>query len=190
MSSYSDLTEASILIPPYGERLVDLLVRSEEIESLKAYANALPSLTLSDRSVCDLELLATGAFSPLDRFMGQADYQRVRGEMRLEDGRLFPIPVTLPADPFQELRLDKDVALRDSRNELLAVLTVEEIFEWDLAGEAQEVFGTQDLRHPLVAEMHSWGETQRLGPPAGPAASAKVRLPRASPDPPGVAAAP
>ncbi|MCH8877471.1 MAG: bifunctional sulfate adenylyltransferase/adenylylsulfate kinase [Chloroflexi bacterium] len=163
MSSYSDLTEASILIPPYGERLVDLLVRSEEIESLKAYANALPSLTLSDRSVCDLELLATGAFSPLDRFMGQADYQRVRGEMRLEDGRLFPIPVTLPADPFQELRLDKDVALRDSRNELLAVLTVEEIFEWDLAGEAQEVFGTQDLRHPLVAEMHSWGKLNVSG---------------------------
>ena len=158
-----DLTESSVLIPPYSEQLVDLLVKGEEIAGLKAYMNALPSLTLSDRSVYDLELLATGAFSPLDRFMGQADYQRVRGEMRLADGHLFPIPVTLPVDPLQEIHLEKDLALRDSRNELLAVLTVEEIFEWDLAGESQDVFGTQDLRHPIVAEMHSWGKLNISG---------------------------
>lgn len=155
--------EASILIPPYGAQLVDLLVKSEEIEGLRAFANSLPSLTLSDRSVCDLELLAIGAFSPLDRFMGRADYQHVRGEMRLEDSRLFPIPVTLPVDPFPDLRLDENVALKNSRNELLAVLAVEEIFEWDLAGEAQDIFGTQDLRHPIVAEMHSWGKLNISG---------------------------
>ena len=142
---------------------MDLQVSSEEIEDLKAPANALPSITLSDRSVCDLELMATGAFSPLDRFMGQSDYERVRAEMRLADGRLFPIPVTLPVNPFPELRLDEDLALRNSRNELLAVLSVEEIFEWDLAGEAQEVFGTQDLRHPIVAEMHRWGKLNVSG---------------------------
>ena len=156
-------TEASILISPYGEQLVDLLVKSEEIEGLKEYANALPSLTLSDRSVCDLELLATGAFSPLDRFMGRGDYQRVLAEMRLADGPLFPIPVTLPVNPIEEIRLDQDIALRDSRNELLAVLTIEEIFEWDLLKEAQEVFGTQDLRHPIVAEMYSWGKLNISG---------------------------
>ena len=156
-------TEASILISPYGEQLVDLLVKSEEIEGLKEYANALPSLTLSDRSVCDLELLATGAFSPLDRFMGRGDYQRVLAEMRLADGPLFPIPVTLPVNPIEEIRLDQDIALRDSRNELLAVLTIEEIFEWDLHKEAQEVFGTQDLRHPIVAEMYSWGKLNISG---------------------------
>ena len=155
--------ETSILISPYGEQLVDLLVKSDEIEGLKAYANTLPSLTLSVRSICDLELLAIGAFSPLDRFMGRADYQQVRAEMRLADGRLFPIPVTLPVDPSEAIRLDADLALRDSGNELLAVLTVEEIFEWDLAGEAQEVFGTQDPRHPLVAEMHSWGKLNISG---------------------------
>jgi sulfate adenylyltransferase len=156
-------TETSILISPYGEQLIDLLVSSEEIEDLKAYANALPSTTLSDRSVCDLELMATGAFSPLDRFMGQSDYERVRAEMRLADGRLFPIPVTLPVKPFPELRIDADIALRNSRNELLAVLSVEEIFEWDLAGEAQDVLGTQDLRHPFVAEMHRWGKLNVSG---------------------------
>ena len=158
-----ELTKASILIPPYGGQLVNLLAKSEDIEGIKAYANSLPSLALSDRSVCDLELLATGAFSPLDRFMGQSDYQRVCGEMRLVDGQVFPIPVTLPVDPTPEIRLDEDIALLDPRNELLAVMTIEEIFEWDLDGEALEVFGTRDLRHPLVAEMHRWGKLNISG---------------------------
>ena len=156
-------TEASILISPYGEQLVDLLVKSEEIEGLKEYANALPSLTLSDRSVCRRGARATGAFSALDRFRGRGDCQRVRAERRLADGPLFPIPVTLPVNPIEEIRLDQDIALRDSRNELLAVLTIEEIFEWDLLKEAQEVFGTQDLRHPIVAEMYSWGKLNISG---------------------------
>jgi sulfate adenylyltransferase len=158
-----DSIKSSYLISPYGEQLVDLLSKSETIEDLKAYANALPSLTLSDRSVCDLELLATGAFSPLDRFMGQDDYQSVRDEMRLADGRLFPIPVTLPVNSVEAIHLDQDIALRDSGNELLAVLTIEEIYEWNLAGEAQQVFGTQDLRHPIVAEMYSWGKLNVSG---------------------------
>ena len=151
-----DSTETSILIPPYGGKLVNLLVQGDEIEDLKAYANALPSLVLSDRSVCDLELLATGAFSPLDQFMGKPDYQSVLGEMRLADGHVFPIPVTLPMDPDPEIGLDEDVALRDSKNELLAVMTIEQVFDWNVAEEAYKIFGTQDLRHPLVAEMHGW----------------------------------
>ena len=163
MSSYLVSPETSILIPPYGGQLVNLLVQSQEIDGLKAYANALPSLVLSDRSVCDLELLATGAFSPLGRFMGKADYQRVLDEMRLADGQVFPIPVTLPVDPNPEIGLDEDVALRDSKNELLAVLTIEEVFDWDLAEEAYKIFGTQDLRHPVVAEMHRWGRLNISG---------------------------
>jgi sulfate adenylyltransferase len=88
---------------------------------------------MSERSVCDLELLAVGAFSPLDRFMTREDHERVLGEMRLAGGALFPIPITLPVDPNQNLHLDQDVALRNSKNELLAVMTVEQIYEWDLA---------------------------------------------------------
>ncbi|MCH7589381.1 MAG: bifunctional sulfate adenylyltransferase/adenylylsulfate kinase [Chloroflexi bacterium] len=143
--------------------MVNLLVQGDEIEDLKAYANALPSLVLSDRSVCDLELLATGAFSPLDQFMGKPDYQSVLGEMRLADGHVFPIPVTLPMDPDPEIGLDEDVALRDSRNELLAVMTIEQVFDWNVAEEAYKIFGTQDLRHPLVAEMHGWGKLNISG---------------------------
>lgn len=151
------------LISPYNSPLVDLMVPAEELEELRAYAGKLPSLQLSTRAVCDLELLATGAFTPLQRFMNKADYQRVIEDMRLADGVLFPIPITLPVDEQQPISLDRDVALRDARNELLAVLTVEEIYEWKLDEVASNVFGTQDPRHPLVAEMHRWGKLNISG---------------------------
>ena len=147
----------SKLIPPYGGQLVNLLVSPEEVEELKAYASQLPSLQISARAECDLELLAVGGFSPLDRFMGKEDHQRVLDEMRLTSGHIFPIPVTLPVEPGPAIRLDQDIALRNAKNELLAVMTIEEIYEWDLDEVAQKVFGTRDLRHPLVAEMHRWG---------------------------------
>jgi sulfate adenylyltransferase len=151
------------LIAPYGGALVDLLTPQHERDDLKARASQLPSIQVSDRVVCDLEMLAVGAFSPLDRFMGQADYQRVLGEMRLANGCLFPIPVTLPVNPGPEIRLDQDIALRNDKNELLAVLTIEEIYPWDLDEAAQKVFGSTDLRHPLVAEMHRWGKLNVAG---------------------------
>jgi sulfate adenylyltransferase len=131
---------------------------------LKASAGGLPSIQLSDRATCDLELLATGAFSPLDRFMGEDDFATSVGEMRLRDGTLFPIPVTLPVDDPSSIGLDCDVALRDSRNELLAVMTVQEAYEWDRREMAEVVFGTSDLRHPLVSEMHLWGRVNISGP--------------------------
>ncbi|HEX3252993.1 MAG TPA: bifunctional sulfate adenylyltransferase/adenylylsulfate kinase [Pyrinomonadaceae bacterium] len=151
------------LITPYGGELVNLLVQDHELAELRAYASRLPSLQISDRSACDLELLATGAFSPLDRFMGKKDYQSVLDEMRLSSGHLFPIPITLPVDDEIELREGQDVALRDAQNHLLAVITVEEIYEWNLAETARKVFGTQDVRHPLVAEMHRWGKRNISG---------------------------
>ncbi len=145
------------LISPYGGKLVDLLVPEHEQAHLKSYAAQLPSLQLSERSICDLELLAIGGFSPLDRFMGQEDYQRVLDEMRLANGYVFPIPITLPVSPDENIRLGQEIALRDQKNNILAVMTIEEIYEWDVTETAQKVFGTTDLRHPLVAEMHRWG---------------------------------
>src|SRR5215203_52835 len=97
------------LIAPYGGRLVDLLVPPDQREAVHAGAAGLPAILLSERAVCDLELLATGAFSPLDRFMGQADYRRVLAEMRLAGGTLFPIPVTLPVEPPPGLHLGQEV---------------------------------------------------------------------------------
>ncbi len=152
-----------MLITPYGGRLIDLVVKSDERESLKQDAAHLNSLQLSPRSVADLELLACGAFSPLDGFMGRADYESVVEDLRLANGTLFPIPVTLPVDEKSAPRLDEKVVLRDEKNELLAVMTVEEIYPWDLRKAAETVFGTLDLRHPVVAEMHRWGKLNVSG---------------------------
>src|SRR6266567_5260773 len=153
----------SELIEPYGGSLVNLYVPAGELHEIKEQAGRLPSLQLSDRSVCDLELLANGAFSPLNRFMGREDHDRVISDLRLANGSIFPIPVTLPVSPDANISLDQKIVLRDSKNDLLAVMTVEEIYEWDLEAVAQKVFGTQDVRHPLVAEMHRWGKMKISG---------------------------
>ena len=143
--------------------LIDLIVPEGARAELRARANRLPSLQLSERALYDLELLATGGFSPLDRFMRRTDYERVLGEMRLEGGQLFPIPVMLLADRNADVRLDRDLALRDARNELLGVITVEEAYDWDRAETAQQTLGTRDARHPLVAEMQRWGSVALSG---------------------------
>src|SRR5438309_11752125 len=124
LNRLNDDTMTQTLISPYGGPLVNLRVPEEARAELKAYASTLPSLQLSERAMCDLELLAIGAFSPLDRFMGREDHARVVEEMRLANAHLFPIPVTLPVEPDQAPKLDSDVALRTPKNDLLAVLTV------------------------------------------------------------------
>lgn len=156
-------SQPSILTSPYGGKLVDLRVPLEEREELKDLAGRLPSVQLSERSVCDLALLVSGAFSPLERFMGQKDHQRVLEEMRLASGHVFPIPVTLPVQPFPGLELEAEIALRDAKNEILAVMRVDDLYPWDLKEVAEKVFGTRDVRHPLVAEMHRWGKVNISG---------------------------
>jgi sulfate adenylyltransferase len=156
--------ESQELITPYGGTLVDLLVSGEERDELVRQAASLTSVQLSQRSLCDLELLAIGAFSPLRGFMGQADYAGVLENMRLADGTLFPIPITLPIAASSGIQAGQQIALRDAKFDLIAIMTVEEIFEWDLAAEAEQVFKTTDTRHPLVAEMHGWGDRYIAGP--------------------------
>jgi sulfate adenylyltransferase len=151
------------LIPPYGGQLVNLLASPEERDELKTYAGHLPSLKLTERQMCDLELLAVGGFSPLDRFMDRADHQRVLDEMRLADGHLFPIPVTLSVDPMPEMRVGQEIALRSPKNELLAVMKIEDMYEWDFEETAQKAFGTLDTAHPIVAEMRGWGPVNLSG---------------------------
>jgi sulfate adenylyltransferase len=103
------------LTEPYGGRLIELQVSPEEMTELRDYGSRLNSIQLSERCLCDLELLACGAFSPLDGFMGESDFNRVLHESRLNDGSLFPIPVTLPIEAGARLRLDQEIALRDLR---------------------------------------------------------------------------
>ena len=157
------------LITPYGGELVNLV---DESEALADKARRLPSLHISDRAMFDLELLATGGFSPLDRFMSRADFESVVAGGRLADGTLWPMPITLPVDDAPSL--DSEVALRDARNNLLGVMRVEEAYEWDRDAMAAGVFGTRDEAHPLVAEMRGWGrhnisgELRALGLPKYP----------------------
>lgn len=153
----TETEKPELLIAPYGGRLIDLCVAPEEREALAARAPALPRIQLSERNLCDLEILASGGFSPLHRFMGERDYKRVLEEMRIADGSLFPIPITLSVPLGTPIKLEAQIALADRRNNFLAIMRVEEIYEWDTVSEARLVYGTTDVRHPLVAEMHSWG---------------------------------
>ena len=156
-------TRSELLIPPYGGTLVDLRASEDALPEIRARASTLPSIQLSDRAVCDLELLAVGAFSPLDRFVGQEDYARILDELRLGGGALFPIPVTLPVEPGPTVALDREVALRDRKNNLLATLVIEEIYPWDREAFARAVLGTTDAKHPLVAESRGWGPVNLSG---------------------------
>lgn len=124
-------TQTSTLIPPYGGKLQNLVVPAEAADALKAHASHLPSVQLDPQAAGDLELLAGGTYSPLDRFMGREATQRVLAEMRLVNGVFFPVAVTLTVEPHSELRLDREIALRGSEFELLGVMTVEEVYPCD-----------------------------------------------------------
>jgi sulfate adenylyltransferase len=152
----SEKTE--VLISPYGGSLVNLVKTGDERAELLELASRLPSVQISQRALHDLELLASGAFSPLDRFMGQADYEGVLDNMRLADGTLFPIPITLTVDREEIPDGAKQIVLRDVRNNTFAIMDLEEIFDWDPDIEAQKVLGSTDPRHPLVSEMIRWGD--------------------------------
>jgi sulfate adenylyltransferase len=151
------------LIAPYGGgKLVNLVAEGDKRLALLEKAKRLPAVKISPRAVCDLELLATGAFSPLDRFMGKADYESVVETMHLKNGLLFPLPITLALDEAT-LPKSNQIVLCDARNDILALMDVEETFKWDLNREATLALGTTDPRHPLVSEMARWGNTYVSG---------------------------
>jgi len=139
-------------VPPHGNTLVDLLVDAERAEILKTESQGFPSLTLSQRQVCDLELLMNGAFSPLKGFMNQADYDAVVETARLADGTVWPIPIVLDVgEKFAEkLQKGSKIALRDGEGFMPAVLTVEDVWQPDKSREAEKVYGTTSDRHPGV----------------------------------------
>ena len=136
------------LLAPYGGTLVNLVAEGDEKSALARRAAELFSLQLTPRALGDLELLATGAFSPLDRFMGEADARRVTEEMRLAKGTLFPVPVTLPVEQAGGFA-GKEIALRTPNNNLIGWMKVEEVYE---AGDRYCVSGPLRVielpRHP------------------------------------------
>ena len=151
-----DGNHKNLLIEPYGGRLVDLMA-GEESEELIRRAEKLPFIQLSTRALCDLELLATGGFSPLDRFLGKEDYYRVLEEMRLASGALFPVPVTLTVKDAALFRPGQEIALRNANNNVMAWMRVEEVYERDPELEEVRMCGSSHEHHPLAREMQSWG---------------------------------
>ncbi len=143
------------LIEPHGGTLVDRGVSSEETRELLAASREWPSWDLTPRQLCDLELLLSGGFSPLTGFMIRADHEGVRDQMRLTDGTLWPIPVTLdlPPDVADGLSGGDRIALRDPEGVMLAALTVEDAWRPDRASEAEAVYGTTRTEHPGVAHL-------------------------------------
>src|SRR5947207_14583118 len=135
------VVEEQALIPPHGGKLVDRTgSRPDGVERLE-------QIPLTSREVSDLEMLASGALSPLDGFMGRNDYERVVEEMRLERGLPWALPVCLAVDlPPQ----GEEVTLTDESGHALAVLEVDEVFEYDKEREAERCFRTTDEAHPGV----------------------------------------
>jgi sulfate adenylyltransferase len=139
-------------MPPHGGPLVSLLAEPDRAAELARRAARWTSWQLTPRQLCDLELLTCGGFSPLRTFLGQDDYRSVCGRMRLGDGTLWPIPVTLdvPEALLAAAGPGNMLALRDREGTLLAALHVTQAWRPDVAAEAAAVFGTTDPAHPGV----------------------------------------
>jgi sulfate adenylyltransferase len=140
----------------HGGDIRNLLVDSERAGILKNIAANLPDITLEDHHLCDFELIATGAFSPLNGFMVRGDYESVIDRMRLQDGSLWPIPVCLDIarSKADHLEAGQSVALRDPEGFLLGVMHVEDMWPIDKAKEAQLVYGKTDQNHPGVIHLN------------------------------------
>ncbi len=140
------------LIAPHGGLLKERLLPEDKACKARLACRDLPSWDLTPRQLCDLELIMNGGFSPLEGFMGQADYETVLDRMRLADGTLWPIPVTLDVaeESAKNLNVGVDLALRDPEGVLLGVLHILDIWKPDKQEEAQQVYGTTDPVHPGV----------------------------------------
>jgi len=152
---------------PNHAPIPELYVSYESSLKLKHEAGALPSWDLTPRQTCDLELLMNGGFNPLKGFMGQADYDGVVANMRLSDGTLWPMPITLDvSEAFAEkVAPGQDIALRDQEGVILAILSISDKWVPNKANEAEKVFGADDLAHPAVNYLHNQAGKVYLGGP-------------------------
>ena len=137
---------------PHSGKLVNLLVDDQHAAKLKEVAQSLPDITLNDRQLCDLEMLATGAFSPLKGFMCRTDYESVLDRMHLQDNTLWPIPICLDISETKAgtLEVGQSVSLRDPEGFLLAILHIEDMWPVEKEKEAELVYGTLDKKHDGV----------------------------------------
>ena len=145
------------LVQPHGGTLIDRVVPPSEADAFRAEARSLPSLVLDARELADLELIATGAASPLAGFLGPADYESVLARLRLADGTVWPLPLTLATSDEDAARLERgtQVALRDAAGRLVGTLVVREVYRRDPLAEARAVYRTEERAHPGVLYLLS-----------------------------------
>ncbi|MDC0738251.1 bifunctional sulfate adenylyltransferase/adenylylsulfate kinase [Cognatishimia sp. SS12] len=174
---HAELTGSSSGLFPLKNRTISMLnsfapipelyVSYESAQKLKVEAADLTSHDLSPRQICDLELLMNGGFNPLKGFLSEEDYNGVVENMRLADGTLWPMPITLDvSEEFAaKIELGQDIALRDQEGVILATMTVTDRWEPNKAREAEKVFGADDDAHPAVNYLHNQAGKIYLGGP-------------------------
>jgi sulfate adenylyltransferase len=146
----------SHMIEPHGGELKNLIAKPERVDELKTHSREYPSWDLTERQLCDLELLLSGGFSPLQGFMNKADYESVCHNMHLANGLIWPMPITLDVKEEFAKSLtpgSSKVALRDPEGVMLAVLHVEDVWQPNKQDEAKSVFGTTSPVHPGVGYL-------------------------------------
>ncbi len=154
------------LIAPHGGELIINLADESEREELQERAQSLPRIEIGSRQLADLEMLASGAYSPLLGFLGREDYLSVVDHMHLSNGLPWSIPITLPVrqEKAAQLKEGEQVALVNSQGELQAVLYLEEKYSYDKRHEAQSVYRTQEEAHPGVKVLYQQGAVLLGGP--------------------------
>ncbi len=146
----------SDIIQPHGGTLVNRLLQGKAREEALIKARSLKSINVSYRIISDIELIAVGAFSPIEGFMGKEDYNSVIENMRLKDGLPWSIPITLPVSEEEATDLEEgeEVSLVDQDGNIIAMLILEEKYPYDKEREAKNVYGTSDLAHPGVSVLY------------------------------------
>ena len=162
------------LISPHGGELCELILSESLRFKMQEESLHYPSLTLNDRQLCDLEMLLNGAYSPLRGFLSKEDYNSVLKNMRLANGIIWPIPITLDIseDFSKTLDVGGKVVLRDQEGVGLAILTVSDKWKPNLEKESKEVFGSEDILHPAAdyllnqsGPIYLGGSIEGLEPP-------------------------
>ncbi len=152
---------ASKLVPPHGGKLKPLLIEGEELKQETEKCKKLPEVRMNSRETSDLIMLAMGAFSPLNGFMGKNDYIKVVEDMQISDGTMWPIPITLAVDKNKadSIKTSDEIALFDDESgDLMGIMKVTEKFTYDKKHEAKNVFRTDDEKHPGVAKIYGQPE--------------------------------
>ena len=143
-------------IAPHGDELVDRMAPEEQRDELLQRAEGFTKITLGPRALSDLEMISTGVFSPLTGFMVSEDYESVVETMRLKNGLVWSLPITLPVSEKEadDIRVGEEISLSDASGRILATMIVEDRYSYDKEHEASEVFGTTNADHPGVAAVY------------------------------------